>query len=99
MLVSSRAADESIVTIQRIENGTITFVKRDTEAGAKGKGKGKGEGWCWGDHASCGLGRSGNHGNAQVPIGENLALVGTSFDSYSIQRKKEKYKAYDRLKK
>lgn len=36
---------------------------------------------------------------AQVPIGEYLALVGTSFDSFTIQRKKEKYKAYDRLKK
>lgn len=42
VLASSGSADESIVTIQKIENGTITFVKRDTEVGAKGKGKGKG---------------------------------------------------------
>ena len=36
---------------------------------------------------------------AQVPISEYLELVGKSFDSFSIQRKKEKYKAYERLKK
>lgn len=36
---------------------------------------------------------------AQIPIGEYLALVGSEFDEYSIQRKKEKYRAYDRLKK
>lgn len=42
VLASSGSADESIVTVQKIENGTITFVKRNTDAGAKGKGKGKG---------------------------------------------------------
>jgi hypothetical protein len=36
VLASSGSADESIVTIQKIENGTITFVKRSTEDGAKG---------------------------------------------------------------
>ena len=36
---------------------------------------------------------------AQIPIREYLNLVGKSFDSYTIQRKKEKYKAYERLKK
>lgn len=42
VMVSSSAADEYLGTIQKIENGTITFVKRNTEAGAKGKGKAKG---------------------------------------------------------
>ncbi len=36
---------------------------------------------------------------AQIPIGDYLSLVGSSFDTFTIQRKKEKYKAYDRLKK
>lgn len=39
---STSAADESVVTIQKIENGTVTFVKRTTDAGAVAKGKGKG---------------------------------------------------------
>jgi hypothetical protein len=42
VLASAGAADESIGTIQKIENGKITFVKRGSEAGAKGKAKGKG---------------------------------------------------------
>lgn len=42
VLASAGSADESVVTIQKIENGTITFVKRSTEDGAKAKGKGKG---------------------------------------------------------
>lgn len=42
LLASAGSADESVVTIQKIENGTITFVKRNTEAGAMGKAKGKG---------------------------------------------------------
>jgi len=42
VMVSSSAADESMVTIQKIENGTISFVKRNTEAGVKAKAKGKG---------------------------------------------------------
>jgi hypothetical protein len=41
VLASAGSADESIVMIQKIENGTITFVKRSTEDGAKAKGKGK----------------------------------------------------------
>lgn len=44
VIVSSSAADESIVTIQKIENGKVTFVKRSTEGGAKGKGKGGAKG-------------------------------------------------------
>ncbi len=44
VMVSTSAADESIVTIQKIENGTVTFVKRNTEAGAMGKGKGGAKG-------------------------------------------------------
>lgn len=40
VMVSSSAAEESIVTIQKIENGNIMFVKRNIEAGAMGKGKG-----------------------------------------------------------
>ncbi len=44
VLASAGSADESIVTVQKIENGTITFVKRNTEAGAKGKGKGGAKG-------------------------------------------------------
>ena len=35
VLASAGSADESIVTIQKIENGTNTFVKRSTEDGAK----------------------------------------------------------------
>ncbi len=44
VMESPSAADESIVTIQKIENGKITFAKRNTDAGAMGKGKGKGKG-------------------------------------------------------
>jgi hypothetical protein len=42
VMVSSSAADEFLVTIQKIENGTITFVKRDTEARSRGIGRGRG---------------------------------------------------------
>jgi hypothetical protein len=35
---------------------------------------------------------------AKVPISEYLSLVGDDFDSFNIQRKKEKHKAYERLK-
>jgi hypothetical protein len=36
---------------------------------------------------------------AQVPIVEFLPLVGSEFESFSIQRRREKHKAYDRMKK
>ncbi len=36
---------------------------------------------------------------AQVPITEFLPLVGNEFESFSIQRRREKHKAYDRMKK
>ena len=62
VLVSSGAADESIVTIQKIENGTITFVKRDTEAGAKGKGKGKG-------------GAKGGAGTVTLPVASDVQVT------------------------
>jgi len=35
---------------------------------------------------------------AQIPIGEYLSLIGTDFEQFEIQRKKEKHRAYDRLK-
>jgi hypothetical protein len=62
VIVSGSAADESIVTIQKIENGTITFVKRNTEAGAKGKGKGKG-------------GAKGGAGTVTLPVASDVQVT------------------------
>ena len=62
VMVSSSAADESIVTIQKIENGTITFVKRNTEAGVKGKGKGKG-------------GAKGGAGAVTLPVASDVQVT------------------------
>jgi hypothetical protein len=55
-------ADESIVTIQKIENGTVTFVKRDTEAGPMGKGKGKG-------------GAKGGAGAVTLPVASDVQVT------------------------
>lgn len=62
VVVSASAADESIVTIQKIENGTITFVKRNAEAGAKGKGKGKG-------------GKMGGAGTVTIPLATDVQVT------------------------
>ena len=62
VMVSASAADESIVTVQKIENGTITFVKRNTEAGAKGKGKGKG-------------GTKGGAGAVTLPVASDVQVT------------------------
>ncbi len=62
VLASSGSADESIVTIQKIENGTITFVKRNTEDGAKGKGKGKG-------------GAKGGAGAVTLPVASDVQVT------------------------
>lgn len=35
---------------------------------------------------------------AQIAINDYLDLIGSEFDEFGIQRKKEKYKAYDRMK-
>jgi hypothetical protein len=60
--VSSSAADESIVTIQKIENGKITFVKRSTEASTMGKGKGKG-------------GAKGGAGTVTLPLASDVQVT------------------------
>lgn len=62
VMVSSSAADESIVTIQKIENGNITFVKRNTDAGAMGKGKGKG-------------GAKGGAGTVTLPLASDVQVT------------------------
>ena len=62
MLASAGSADESIVTIQKIENGTVTFVKRNTEAGAMGKGKGKG-------------GAKGGAGAVTLPVSSDVQVT------------------------
>lgn len=62
VLASSSAADESIVTIQKIEFGKITFVKRNTEAGAMGKGKGKG-------------GAKGGAGTVTFPVASDVQVT------------------------
>jgi len=36
---------------------------------------------------------------AQIPISEFLPLVGTEFESFAIQRRREKHKTYERMKK
>jgi hypothetical protein len=36
---------------------------------------------------------------AKIRISDYLSLVGENFDEFTIQRRKEKYKAYDRLRK
>lgn len=36
---------------------------------------------------------------AQIPIGEFLPLVGPEFESFAIQRRREKHKTYERMKK
>jgi hypothetical protein len=36
---------------------------------------------------------------AQIPIGELLPLVGPEFESFAIQRRREKHKTYERMKK
>lgn len=64
VLVSTSAADESIVTIQKIENGKITFVKRNTEAGAMGKGRGKGKG-----------GAKGGAGTVTLPVASDAQVT------------------------
>lgn len=35
---------------------------------------------------------------ARVPIGEYLSLIGDDFEDFAIQRRREKHKAYDRMK-
>lgn len=62
VMVSTSVADESIVTIQKIENGKITFVKRNTEAGAMGKGKGKG-------------GAKGGAGAVTLPVASDVQVT------------------------
>jgi hypothetical protein len=64
VLVSSSAGDESIVTVQKIENGTITFVPRNAEAGAMGKGKGKGKG-----------GTKGGAGAVTLPVASDVQVT------------------------
>jgi hypothetical protein len=39
VMASAASAEEFIVTVQKIEKGTITFVKHNTEAGAMERGK------------------------------------------------------------
>jgi hypothetical protein len=62
VLASGGSADESIVTIQKIENGTVTFVKRSTEDGAKAKGKGKG-------------GAKGGAGTVTLPVASDVQVT------------------------
>jgi hypothetical protein len=62
VMVSASAAEESIVTIQKLENGTITFVKRNSEAGAMGKGKGKG-------------GAKGGTGAVTLPVASDVQVT------------------------